>query len=117
VSETYVMEAPPALPGIEEVMLIEMLAAELHRNYRAAEKAMNRSKTIWRAGKQIPNPNILLHDHGWATCSKRHYFHRRAQLILRRASCTDPKTLGEAEQALQSRVLERRLIVEGKAGK
>jgi hypothetical protein len=102
-------------PAMARIELVEMLAAELHRQYRAAEKAMNRAKTIWRGGVQIPNPNRLLHDHGWSSCGKRDYFRKRAALIMRRASCTNPETLGEAETALQAAVLQRRLIVEGKA--
>jgi hypothetical protein len=115
-SKALVLEKPLEVPTVEHVKLVELLAAELHRQYRAAEKAMNRAKTIYRAGKRIPNPNLLLHDHGWLSCGKRRYFQRRAELVMRRAACAAPQTLGEAEQALQAAVLERRLIVEGKIG-
>lgn len=83
----------------------EMLAVELHRQYRAAEKAMLRAAT-GRASM-----NLLIHDHGWSACSKQSYFLKRADLIMKRATCTDPFTLGEAEQALDAAVLQRRLIV------
>jgi hypothetical protein len=83
--------------------LVETLAAELHRQYRAAEKSMNRG-----------SGNRLLHDHGWSSCSKQRYFRKRAELIIARSTCKDPRTLGEAEEALQAEVLRRRLIVAGK---
>ena len=93
----------------------EELAMELHRQYRAAEKSLNRAPTVWRKGKQIPNPNLLLHDHGWTACGKQKYFRKRAALIIKRATCESPATLGEAEQQLASAILERRLRVSGRA--
>jgi hypothetical protein len=95
----------------EMIDLVEMLAAELHRQYRATEKAMHRD------GTKSSHPNCFMHDHGFASCSKQKYFRKRARLIMRRASCTDPQTLGEAEETLQAAVLQRRLIVEGKGGR
>lgn len=89
--------------------VIDELAIELHRQYRAAEKALNRTKTVWRKGKQIPNPNLLLHDHGWSACGKHKYFRKRAALIMKRATCESPETLGEMEQRLAAAILERRL--------
>lgn len=77
------------------------LAKELHRQYRAAEKAL--------AGRG------LKHDHGWDGCHVKSYFWHRANLILKRANVRNPRTLGEAEEALQNTVLVRRLIVTGKA--
>ena len=91
--------------------LIEMLATQLHCEHRAAEKAMNRVKFIWRSGAKIPNPNRLLHDHGWSSCGKREYFRKRAALLIDRASNHDARTLGEAEEALRAKVLKRRLLV------
>ena len=76
----------------------ERLAIELHRQYRAAEKS-------FRYGSDVQ------HDHGWAHCQSRRYFQRRALLIIKRAKCTNPSTLGEAEQNLASLVLLRRLVV------
>ncbi len=113
-SDLIKLPDPVEMVTAEQVALIEMLATELHRQYRAAEKAMNRAKKLWRGGKQISNPNLLLHDHGWASCGQRKYFHRRAELIIKRSSCVNPSTLGEAEEALSAAVLKRRLIVEGK---
>lgn len=77
---------------------VEILAAELHRQYRAAEKALN---------------PYHIHDHGWQACGKKKYFLQRAAMIIKRAKCTDPQTLGEAEQSLAALVLLRRLMVTG----
>jgi hypothetical protein len=108
-------QAKPIGDGMVQFMTVqERLAIELHRQYRAAEKAMNRAKLVWRKGKQIPNPNLLLHDHGWTACGKQKYFRKRAALVIARAECKHPETLGEAEQALDSAVLMRRLKVQGK---
>ncbi len=84
----------------------ELLARELHRQYRAAEKALNKAaKTLWRAGVQLPNTNKLLHDHGWDACGKQTYFLRRANLMVKRASDRTPATLGQAEQCLDAALL------------
>ena len=73
--------------ALNQTELIEyQLAAQLHREHRAAEKAMNRVKLIWRAGKQVSNPNLLLHDHGWSSCGQKQYFIKRARLILKRST-------------------------------
>lgn len=92
------------------IATVELLAEELHRQYRAAEKSMNRAKTIWRAGVKIPNPNVLLHDHGFASCGKQAYFRKRARLILKRAGMTDHSTLGEAEETLNAIVLKKAVL-------
>lgn len=57
------------------------LAEALHKNYRAAEKAMNRTKKIWRKDKQVKNKNLILHDHGWKSCGKKQYFIARAMTL------------------------------------
>ncbi len=88
------------------VTVAERLAIELHRQYRAAEKALNGP----RSGEELP----LAHDHGWEHCNKKAYFTKRAELIIKRAAVRNPDTLGEAEQALDATVLRRRLQVEGK---
>lgn len=90
--------------------VVNCLAAELHRNYRAAEKALN------GPDKTDRNPSLkdgvtLRHDHGWESCHKQKYFQRRAQTLITRATCSDPQTLGEAEQALASLIMLRRLTV------
>lgn len=79
---------------------IEILASQLHREHRAAEKAMNRVKSIYRAGVKIPNPNRLLHDHGWSSCGKREYFRNRARLVISRSSNLEAQTLGQAERGV-----------------
>jgi len=110
-SEPVVMPAPPLQPK----PIVELLAEELHRNYRAAEKALNKeAKTVWRAGVQVTNTNRLLHDHGWASCGKQAYFRKRAAELIRRSQIAHPETLSEAESALAATVLIRRLSVYGK---
>jgi hypothetical protein len=90
--------------------VIEMLAQQLHREYRAAEKAC-----------RLPVPHLpshdgvtLFHDHGWKGCHKKDYFRKRAALLLKRSSVINPETLDEAEQAMAATVLLRRLSAEGK---
>jgi hypothetical protein len=90
--------------------VVNRLAAELHRNYRAAEKALNGPDKTDR-DPSLKDGVTLRHDHGWESCHKQKYFRRRAQTLITRATCLNPQTLGEAEQALDSMVLIRRLIV------
>jgi len=88
-------------------IVVEVLAYQLHREHRAAEKAMKRA-TCGRGSL-----NLLLHDHGWSNCSQQKYFVRRAKLILKRSINRNATCLMEAEEALQAQVLKRRLIVQG----
>ena len=90
--------------------VVNRLAAELHRNYRAAEKALNGPDKTDR-DPSLKDGVTLRHDHGWESCHKQKYFRRRAQTLITRATCLNPQTLGEAEQVLDSMVLIRRLIV------
>jgi hypothetical protein len=78
----------------------ELLARELHRQYRAAAKAMG-----------VKGPEA--HDHGPRDCGgmKWTYFRKRARLLIERAKCADPATLGQAEQAKDAMILVRRSIV------
>jgi hypothetical protein len=87
-------------PPIEPNSVTETLARELHRQYRAAAKAMG-----------VNGP--AAHDHGPRDCGGKSfkYFWKRARLILKRASCNSPETLGQAEENLSSMVLARRLAV------
>lgn len=75
-----------------------VLAEELHRQYRAAEKAM-------RA------PFDLFHDHGYAKCCNKKYFHNRAKLIIKRSHLNNPECLSQAEEALYAMILKRRIAV------
>lgn len=86
--------------------VLVLLAEELHRQYRAAEKALTPPGTAAEFG--------LRHDHGWEHCQSKDYFHKRATLMVKRAHVDNPETLGEAEQILSATVLLRRLSVEGK---
>jgi hypothetical protein len=88
--------------------VVELLAAQLHREYRAAEQAMARSQ-------KTPAPDYRLpHDHGWICCSRQKYFLKRAAMLIKRSEVVNPETLGEAECALAATVLLRRLSVQGK---
>lgn len=100
-------------PSSERERVVRLLAVELHRQYRAAEKALNGpDKTD--TNSSLKDGVTLRHDHGWEGCHKQAYFLRRAAMVIKRASCKNPETLGEAEQALDNAILIRRLIVEGK---
>jgi len=93
------------LPPAERARLL--LAKELHREYRAAEKALRTTDVLGRRP-------YYQHDHGWDGCHRQKYFTERAALVIKRAACHDPQTLCEAEQALDATILIRRLMVEGK---
>ena len=86
--------------------VVEMVAAQLHREYRAAEQAMMR--------RHNPEQKRLPHDHGWICCSSKKYFLKRAAILIKRANVEAPQTLGETECALSALVLLRRVNVEGK---
>lgn len=91
----------------------ELIAQELHRNYRAAFKALHTGRN--KPGSiGAPKNCTSEHDHGWDTCGKKDYFRGRAELLIKRAHVENPETLGEAEQILAATVLLRRLSVEGK---
>ena len=87
--------------------VVEMFAQQLHREYRAAEKALRLD------GGATHDGVCLFHDHGWAGCRKQAYFRKRAALLMKRSSAVNPETLGEAEQALAAHVLLRRFAVAG----
>ena len=87
--------------------VIEMLAVQFHREYRAAEKALGGTSTSSRLG-------IFKHDHGWAGCHRQKYFLHRAAMLVKRSEVVNSETLGEAECALAASVLLRRLSVQGK---
>lgn len=91
-------------PPIKAETILDVLARELHRQYRAAAKAMGVK-------------GAEAHDHGVRDCGaqKFHYFEKRAALMIKRAGCRTPETLGEAESSLQAMVFIRRSIVEGES--
>lgn len=88
-------------PPIKAETVLEILARELHRNYRAAAKAMG------VIGSQA-------HDHGVRDCGARqfHYFEKRAALILKRSTMPHPENVGQAEERLSAMILFKRMIVE-----
>jgi hypothetical protein len=90
-------------------MDIEQFAEELHRQYRAAEKAMNRVTTVIRGGRRLKNANRLLHDHSFYCCGQKKYFRERARLIFKRAEMEHPSCLMEHEQKLLANVLSKRI--------
>src|SRR4051812_16012264 len=82
-------------PSIKATSLEELLARELHRQYRAAAKS-NGIK------------GIQAHDHGPRDCGalKFKYFQKRAKLMLKRAN-TKPlsATLGEMLDSRNAEIL------------
>jgi nucleoid-associated protein YejK len=62
------MNARDRTPEQNEV--VEQLAKDLHRHYRAGEKVLGLHGS-------------LAHDHGWDACSKQKYFRQRAVRELR----------------------------------
>jgi hypothetical protein len=84
--------------------VIMRLAEELHRNHRAAEKAMRTAAT----GRG--SLNVLLHDHGWNSCGKREYFIKRAKLIVARSGVKPATTIMQAEEQLAATILRRRIL-------
>jgi hypothetical protein len=54
---------------------VEMLAHELHKDYRAAFKAMH-------SGGLVHTSTAQGHDHGWMHCNRKNYFRKRAKGIL-----------------------------------
>lgn len=85
----------------EKIDVVELLAKQLHENFRAACKAMGI--------KHAPET----HDHGYGDCGnkKKEYFRKRARLMLKRSMCFNPLNLGEAEQGFQARIFIRRAAV------
>lgn len=88
--------------SIEAANVEDQLARELHRQYRAAAKAMG-----------VKGPKG--HDHGVRDCGakKFKYFQKRAALLVKRATCITPDTWGQAEENLNALILIRRTIVMG----
>ncbi len=78
-----------------EHSVVNCLAAALHRNYRAAEKALN-----GRAGAIEGKVVKLRHDHGWAGCHRQKYFLKRAERTLEavRNAVTDNRLSGLPER-------------------
>lgn len=89
-------------PSIDPVGVADQLARELHRQYRAAAKAMGVK-------------GAEAHDHGVRDCGQKkfNYFRKRAKILIKRANCTTPETWGQAEENLNALVLIRRSIVLG----
>src|SRR5208337_12092 len=85
----------------------ELLAQQLHREYRAAEKAL-------RTTDEVGHYPYFKHDHGWEGCHRKKYFQQHASRLIAHADAINPITLSAAEQALAATVLIRRLSVEGK---
>jgi hypothetical protein len=98
--------------------VIEMLASQLHREYRAAFKALHSGRGsfmgVGRVRSKSGTDCLSEHDHGWTKCHRQKYFLRRAAMLVKRAAIISPETLDEAECALAATVLIRRLSVEGK---
>jgi len=103
---------------------VELLASQLHREYRAAFKALHSGRgsllslsttRTWMSMCSKSRTGCCdEHDHGWTKCHRQKYFLHRAAMLIKRAAIISPETLNEAECALATSVLIRRLSVEGK---
>jgi len=98
--------------------VVKQLAAQLHREYRAAFKALHSGCGSFMGVGRVRSKNGTgchnEHDHGWTKCHRQKYFLRRAAMLIKRAAVISPETLSDAECALAATVLIRRLSVEGK---
>lgn len=57
---------------------VEDLAEQLHRDFRAAFKALHTGRN--KPGHiGVPKNCINEHDHGWSKCHRKNYFRHRAQ--------------------------------------
>ncbi|VVB51710.1 Uncharacterised protein [uncultured archaeon] len=54
---------------------IEHVAQQMHKDYRAAFKALHRGGLVHTSTAQS-------HDHGWSNCHRKQYFLRRARKRL-----------------------------------
>lgn len=62
---------------------IDALAQQMHRDFRAALKAMTKYPGFVAADCQHCNaPEIISHDHGWSGCHGKDYFLQRAKRVL-----------------------------------
>jgi hypothetical protein len=74
------MKAIQRTPEQNEV--VEQLAMDIHRHYRAAFKALHTGRNVpGQVG--LPHNCIHEHDHGWTTCHNKKYFRQRAARELR----------------------------------
>lgn len=89
----------------QDHVFIEILAQELHRQYRAAEKATYRKDMLVRR---------VFHDHGWSNCAMKDYFRKRALLVIKRSTNLNATTLGEAERELAEHTEALKLVCHGK---
>ncbi len=71
-----------------DTTVVERLAVELHRHYRAAEKAFNTTDGTLE-GKVLK----LRHDHGWGGCHRQKYFLKRAGRVIRYSRIQNADTL------------------------
>jgi hypothetical protein len=98
--------------------VVELLASQLHHEYRAAFKALHSGRGSFMGVGRVRSKSgtgcLNEHDHGWTKCHRQKYFLRRAAMLIKRGAVINPETLGEAECALAATVLIRRLSVEGK---
>lgn len=63
------------------MLSVEQLAAHLHREFRAAFKALHTGRN--RPGHLgVPKNCIQEHDHGWSKCHRKKYFLRRAKHLI-----------------------------------
>lgn len=68
-----------------EAIAIEFRAAQLHRDFRAASKAL---LPRFIEGAYHDSRPAFAHDHGWEACHRKKYFRQRAVRQLRENSCS-----------------------------
>ncbi len=77
---------------VPDTTVVERLAVELHRQYRAAETALNgpdRTDTV----PALKDGVTLRHDHGWEGCHRQKYFLKRAGRVIRYSRIQNADTL------------------------
>ncbi len=90
-----------------DTTVVERLAVELHRHYRAAEKAFNTTDGTLE-GKVLK----LRHDHGWAGCHRQKYFLKRAERVIRysRIENADALRTTDADKKADRDALVRQML-------
>jgi hypothetical protein len=68
------------------IEIVEALAEQLHKEYRAAFKALHSGRGSFMGVGRVVSKDATdcrsQHDHGWAHCHRQKYFRRRAERWL-----------------------------------
>lgn len=74
-------------------MTVESLAEQLHREYRAAFKALHSGRGSFMGVGRVVSKGTgchSQHDHGWEHCHRKDYFRHRAERLFRAAWAARP---------------------------